>query len=132
VFPTGAEGSFSASASAVSPTFFFFGYNKLISSGHRGLSMVKGKGSVITSKISVTPIEVAEGVSEECFRGEDLSSSRLNDIIFHFLDAKGSGVNFYLFVNLFLSFSTDFCACLFRILTTLFFFTPPASSSSLS
>jgi hypothetical protein len=31
--------------------------------------MVKGKGSVITSKISVMPIEVDEGVSIECFGG---------------------------------------------------------------
>jgi hypothetical protein len=94
---------------------------------------VKGKGSVITSKISVTPIEVVEGVYVECFGGEDLCSSRLDAIIFLFFDAEGSGVNFGLFVNLFfLSFSTDLCASLFRILTTLFFFTPTASSSSLS
>jgi hypothetical protein len=87
---------------------------------------VKGKGSVITSKISITPIEVSEGVSAECFGGEDLSSSSwLDDIIFLFLDAEGSGVNFGFFVNLFfLSFSIDLCTCLFRILTTLFFSLP--------
>jgi hypothetical protein len=81
--------------------------------------MVKGKGSAITSKISVMPIDVAEGVSAECFVGEDFSSSRLDSTIFRFLDAEGSGDNFGLFVYLFfLSFSTDLCACLFVIPTT--------------
>jgi hypothetical protein len=59
--PLRAEGSFTASTSAVSLASFFFGCNKLISSNTRGLSMGKGKGSVITSKISVMPIEVVEG-----------------------------------------------------------------------
>jgi hypothetical protein len=36
---------------------------------------VKDKGSVISSRISVTPIEVAKGVSAECFSREGLSSS---------------------------------------------------------
>jgi hypothetical protein len=60
--PSGAEGSLSTSASAVPLVLFFCGYNKLVSSDPRGLSIVKGKGLVITSRISVTPIEVAEGV----------------------------------------------------------------------
>jgi hypothetical protein len=63
--PPGAEGSFSALASTVSLASFFFGYNKPVSSDPRGLSMVKGKGSVITSKISVMPIEVAEASVEK-------------------------------------------------------------------
>jgi hypothetical protein len=95
--------------------------------------MMKGKDSVITSKISVMPIEVAEGVSVECFGGEDFSSSRLDSTILRFLDVEGSSVNFGLFDSSFyLSFSIDLYACLLRMLTTLFFFTPPASSSSLS
>jgi hypothetical protein len=95
--------------------------------------MMKGKDSVITSKISVMPIEVAEGVSVECFGGEDFSSSRLDSTILRFLDVEGSSVNFSLFDSSFyLSFSIDLYACLLRMLTTLFFFTPPASSSSLS
>jgi hypothetical protein len=36
--------------------------------------MAKGKGSVITSRISVMPMEDAEGVSTVCFSGEDFSS----------------------------------------------------------
>jgi hypothetical protein len=80
------------------------------------------------------PIEVAEGVSTERLGGEDFSSSsRIDSIISHFLDTESSGDIFGLFYSLFfLSFSIDLIACLFRMLTTLFFFTPSASSLSLS
>jgi hypothetical protein len=126
ISPTGCRRPFVYLCFGSSLASFLCGCNKLVSSNPRGLSIVKGKGSVITSKISVTPIEVAEGVYIECFGGEDLSSSsRLDDIIYLFLDVEGSGVNFGFFVNLlFLSFSIDLCACLFRILTTLFFSLP--------
>jgi hypothetical protein len=71
--------------------------------------MAKGKGSVITPNISVTPMEVAEGVSTECFAGEGFSSSpRLDSAIFRFLDIEGFGDVFGLFDSLFfLFFSTD-------------------------
>jgi hypothetical protein len=61
-------------------------------------------------------IEVAEGVSTECFGGEDFSSSsQLDSAIFCFLDVEGSGENFSIFYNLsFLSFSTYLYACLFQ------------------
>lgn len=105
--------------------------------------MAKGKGSVITSRIFVTLMEDVEGVSTVRFGGEDFSSSaRFDSTIFRFLGTEGFGVilemlvspeTFVLFYSFFfLSFSMDLIACLFRVLTTLFFFTPPASSSSLS
>jgi hypothetical protein len=61
-------------------------------------------------------MEVAEGVSTEHYGGEGLSSSpRLDGMNFVFFGAEGSGVNFGFFDNfLFLSFSTDLCACFSR------------------
>jgi hypothetical protein len=54
--------------------------------------MAKGKGSLITSKISVMPMEDVEGVSTECFGGGDFaSSSWLDSTIFHFLGTEGFG-----------------------------------------
>jgi hypothetical protein len=78
--------------------------------------MVKGKGSVIISKIYVMPIEGAEGVSTERLGGEDFSSSsRIDSIFFRFLDTEGSGDIFGLFDSLFfLSFLIDLIACLFE------------------
>jgi hypothetical protein len=52
----------STSASAFPSTFFFCGYNKLVRSNPRGLSIGKGKGAVITFRISITPMEAGEGV----------------------------------------------------------------------
>jgi hypothetical protein len=129
--PPGAEGP--ASATSLAP--FSFGCNKLVSSDPRGLSMSKGKSLVITSRISVTPIEDAEGVSTVRFSGEDFSSSaRFDSTVFCFLGTEGFGVILEISVSpetsglfdsfFFLSLSMDLISCLFRILTTLFFFTP--------
>jgi hypothetical protein len=53
------------------------------------------------------------------------SSSRLGLVTFLFFGAKGSGVSFSFFVNLFfMPASTDLCACLISTLTTLFLFNP--------
>jgi hypothetical protein len=129
----GAEDSLFTFALAALLTFFFYGYNKLVSSDIRGLSIVKGKGSVITSEISITLIEVTEGVSAQCFGREGPSSPWLDGTVLLFFDGEGFGVNFGFFVILFFSsFSTNLCACLFKMLKTIFFFTPPAPSSSLS
>jgi hypothetical protein len=77
----GAEDSLFTFALAALLTFFFYGYNKLVSSDIRGLSIVKGKGSVITSGISITLIEVIEGVSAECFGREGPSSPWLDGTV---------------------------------------------------
>jgi hypothetical protein len=89
--------------------------------------MAKGKGSVITYRISVTSMEDVEGVSTVCFGGEDFSSSeRFDSTVYYFLDTKSFGTilgisvslkTFGLFGNfLFLSFSMDLIACILECL----------------
>jgi hypothetical protein len=88
-------------------------------------------------------MEDAEGDLTVCFGGEDFfSSSRFESTVFRILSTEGFGIILEISVSpetiglfgsfLFLSFSMDLIACLFKMITTLFFFTPPASLSSLS
>jgi hypothetical protein len=101
---------------------FFCGYNKLVRSDPRGLNVGKGKGAVITSKISVTTTEVDEGVFSRCFGEEGSSSSpRLELVTFLFFGAEGLDASFGFFVNFFfLLASTDLCDFLVNTLTTFF------------
>jgi hypothetical protein len=71
-----------------SSTFLFFVCNKLVRSDPSGLSIVKGKGRVITSRKFVMPIDDAEGVLGACFGslGVFLSARPVFDD-FHFLGA---------------------------------------------
>jgi hypothetical protein len=114
---------------------FSFDCNKIVRSYPKGLSITNGKGSVITFRISVTPIDEDEEVLA-IFSGKSCNfvsiGARLED--FRFLGTKSFGfaeILCFLEAAICLSFSIDLIACLFKMLTILFFFTP-ASSSSLS
>jgi hypothetical protein len=68
--------------------------NKLVKFDPRGLSIAKGKGSVITSRISVTTIEEVEGVSRTCFDGAGIFfSTQLASEDFRFLRPEDFGPN---------------------------------------
>jgi hypothetical protein len=109
-------------------TPFSFDYNKLVRSDPRGLSIANGKDSVITFRIFVMPIEEDEEVpaifpSESC----TFISIGARVEVFHFLGAESFGsadIFCFLEAALCLSFSIDLIACLFKMLTILFFFTP--------
>jgi hypothetical protein len=100
-----------------------FFYKNFVSSGPRGLNSSMGRESVIIFKISATSaVEGVEGASSvsSTFGSADgvLSSLRfLDDVAF------GSGAVFALF-KIFSSSFISWAACLFRMLTTLFLFTP--------
>ena len=62
--------------------------------------MAKGKGSVITSRISVTPMEDVEGVSTVWFGGIDFSSSlRFDPTDSRFLSTEGFDFNLEILVS---------------------------------
>jgi hypothetical protein len=115
---------------------FSFDCNKLVRSDPRGLSIANKKGSVITFSVSITLMEEDKEVpaifsSEFCTFAS--IGARVED--FRFLGAESfrSSEIFCFFEGaLCLSFSMDQIACLFKMLTILFFFAPLASSSSLS
>ena len=112
-------------------TFYFvaegcsFFYKNFVSSGPRGLSNLMGRESVITFKLSANSaaegVEGASSVSSTFGSAEGVVSS------LHFLEdvAFGSGAVFAFF-KIFSSSFNSRAACLFRMLTTLFLFTPSA------
>jgi hypothetical protein len=94
-----------------------------VSSGPRGLSSLMGRESLITFKISATSaaegVEGASSVSSTFGTAKDVVSSLclLEGVAF------GSGAVFTFFKKNSSSFISR-AACLFRMLTTLFLFTP--------
>jgi hypothetical protein len=100
--------------SAPFSTPFSFDYNKLVGSDPRGLSIANEKGSVITFRISVTPIEEDKEVLA-IFYAESCTFASIGARVehFRFLGAESFGsakIFCFLEAALCLSFSIDLIA----------------------
>jgi hypothetical protein len=121
----------SVTLSFVAEGYSFFCKN-FVSSDPRGLSSLKGGDSIITFRISAA--SAVEGVRGASSPISSIFGSKEGDVSsFHFLEivAFGLGADF-VFLKTFSSSFTSRVACLLRMLTILFLFTPLAPLSSLS
>jgi hypothetical protein len=115
-----------------SSTCCSFFWKNCVSSDHRGLSSLKCGESVITFKISATSVtEGVEGASSPLSSTFGSAEGVMSSFRFLEIASFVSGADFAFF-KIFSSSFTSRAACLLRMLTILFLFTPSAPLSSLS